>query len=53
MVILVIFYLFCSLCSLGRYQFWDEVFGLWEMCGNKWCMWGEFNFARFVNEKVQ
>ena len=31
--------------------FWDEIAGLWVLCYGKWCVGGDFNVVRWVNEK--
>ncbi|VVA41200.1 PREDICTED: RNA-directed DNA polymerase, partial [Prunus dulcis] len=34
-----------------RRRFWEELAGLFGLCGNKWCIGGDFNVVRFVSEK--
>lgn len=34
-----------------RINFWEEVAGLFGLCGPKWCLAGDFNVVRFVSEK--
>ena len=35
----------------SRGMFWDELVGLSEICGSKWCLGGDFNVVRNVGEK--
>ena len=34
-----------------RDRFWDELAGLSTICGDKWCLGGDFNVVRTVQEK--
>ena len=34
-----------------RDRFWDELVGLSSLCGDKWCIGGDFNVVRNVQEK--
>ena len=34
-----------------RIEFWDELAGLSEICGPRWCVGGDFNVERFTNKK--
>ncbi|KAM2378505.1 hypothetical protein ACFX1X_044959 [Malus domestica] len=34
-----------------RREFWEELAGLYGMCGSRWCVGGDFNVVRFINEK--
>ena len=34
-----------------RSDFWDEIAGLKELCGARWCLGGDFNVVRKVTEK--
>lgn len=34
-----------------RRRFWEELAGLFGLCGHKWCIGGDFNVVRFVSEK--
>ena len=34
-----------------RDRFWDELAGLSSLCGDKWCIGGDFNVVRSVQEK--
>ena len=36
----------------GRGLFWDELAGLGSICEAKWCIGGDFNVVREVNEKL-
>ncbi|CAL8995026.1 unnamed protein product [Prunus brigantina] len=39
-------------CHLrDRRRFWEELAGLFGLCGNKWCIGGDFNVVRFVSKK--
>lgn len=29
----------------------DELAGLWSLCGQRWCVVGDFNVTRFLSEK--
>ena len=35
----------------SRGSFWDELVGLSEICGSKWCLGGDFNVVRNIGEK--
>ena len=35
----------------SRGLFWDEVAGLESICGDKWCIEGDFNVVRDVRER--
>ena len=35
-----------------RDSFWDELAGLSAICGNNWCVGGDFNVVRRVDEKL-
>ncbi|XP_062097049.1 uncharacterized protein LOC133803120 [Humulus lupulus] len=35
-----------------RESFWDELAGLSAICGNNWCVGGDFNVVRRVDEKL-
>ncbi|PON73919.1 Endonuclease/exonuclease/phosphatase [Parasponia andersonii] len=35
----------------NRKNLWDELVGLRELCGNRWCVGGDFNIVRRVSEK--
>ena len=35
----------------NRDRFWDELAGLSTICGDKWCLGGDFNVVRTVQEK--
>ena len=35
----------------SRGMFWDELVGLSEICGSKWCLGGDFNVVRNTGEK--
>ena len=35
----------------SRAGFWDELVGLWKICGNNWCVGGDFNVVRNIAEK--
>ena len=37
--------------SRERNDFWDELAGLGEICGENWCVGGDFNVVRFASEK--
>ena len=37
--------------SHKRSEFWDELAGLSEICGPRWCVGGDFNVVRFTHEK--
>ncbi|CAL9004761.1 unnamed protein product [Prunus brigantina] len=37
--------------SRDRRIFWEELAGLFGLCGNKWCIGWDFNVVRFVSEK--
>lgn len=37
--------------SLAMGSFWYEIVGLWVVCGGNWCLGGDFNAVRNVNEK--
>ena len=37
--------------SYKRSEFWDELGGLSEYCGSRWCVGGDFNVVRFSYEK--
>lgn len=32
-------------------MFWDELVGLWSLCGQRWCVGGDFNVTRFLSEQ--
>ena len=34
-----------------RKAFWDKLSGLKEICNSRWCVGGDFNVVRRVNEK--
>ncbi|KAK9934053.1 hypothetical protein M0R45_021214 [Rubus argutus] len=34
-----------------RKLFWEELAGLYGLCGRRWCLGGDFNVVRFVSEK--
>ena len=34
-----------------RYYFWDKVARLSSVCGDFWCLGGDFNVFRFVHKK--
>ena len=34
-----------------RDRFWDEIAGLSYLCGEKWCIGGDFNMVRSLQEK--
>lgn len=34
-----------------RNLFWDELVGLWSLCGQSWCMGGDFNVTLFLSKK--
>ena len=34
-----------------RREFWEEMAGLYRLCGPRWCVGGDFNVVRYVNEK--
>ncbi|XP_062118257.1 uncharacterized protein LOC133831865 [Humulus lupulus] len=36
----------------NRDSFWDELAGLSAICGDKWCVGGDFNVVRRVEEKL-
>ena len=36
----------------GRDLFWDELAGLRSICGDNWCLGGDFNVVRGVGEKL-
>lgn len=35
-----------------REEFWDELAGLSSICGDKWCLGGDFNMVRNQGEKM-
>lgn len=37
--------------SNRRTQFWDELAGLFTVCGDAWCLGGDFNSIRYTFEK--
>lgn len=37
--------------QVERNQFWDELVGLYSICGRYWCISGDLNVVRFVEEK--
>lgn len=34
-----------------RSYFWEELAGLYGLCGSRWCLGGDFNVVRFLSEK--
>ena len=34
-----------------RRLFWEELAGLFGLCGRRWCLGGDFNVVRFASEK--
>ena len=36
----------------NRKDFWEELAGLYGLCGDKWCVGGDFNVVRFPSEKL-
>ena len=38
-------------CASSRAEFWDELVSLWKICGRNWCLGGNFNVARNIQEK--
>lgn len=34
-----------------RQDFWEELAGLYDLCGPRWCVGGDFNVVRFKHEK--
>lgn len=34
-----------------RVKFWEELAGLYWLCGSRWCIGGDFNVVRFPSEK--
>ena len=36
----------------SRGLFWDEMAGLVSICGDKWCIEGDFNVVRVVRKKL-
>ena len=36
-----------------RCVFWEELAGLYGLCGDKWCIGGDFNVVRFLSEKFK
>jgi exonuclease III len=34
-----------------REEFWEELAGLYGLCGPRWCVGGDFNVVRFPSEK--
>ena len=37
--------------AASRKEFWDKLVGLCELCGEKWCLGGDFNVVRNIGEK--
>lgn len=37
---------------MDRNDFWEELAALYGLCGDKWCIAGDFNTVRFSSEKV-
>lgn len=34
-----------------RNEFWEELASLYGLCGDKWCVGGDFNVIRYPSEK--
>lgn len=37
--------------SRNRMTFWEELAGLYGVCGPNWCVGGDFNVVKFPSEK--
>lgn len=35
-----------------RKEFWEELVGLYGLCGNRWILGGDFNVVRYPSEKL-
>lgn len=36
-----------------RSKFWEELASLYDLCGDKWCLRGDFNIVRFLSKKAR